>query len=63
MSTAADDVRCLYSLTENFKATRQVSDDIIVLANVRVRVGADLGFAVQVLAIFPYVPAEEIDSS
>ncbi len=63
MSTAADDVRCLYPLAENLKATRLVSDDIIVLANVRVCVGADLGSAHQVLAIFLYVPAEEIGCS
>ncbi len=63
MSTAADDVRCLYSPTENLKATRQVSDNIIGLVNVRVCVGADLGSAIQVLAIFLYVPAEEIGCS
>ncbi len=63
MSTAADDVRCLYPLTENLKATRLVSDDIIGLAKVRVCVGADLGSAVQVLAIFLFVPAEEIGCS
>ncbi len=45
------------------KTTRLVSDDIIVLANVRVCVGADLGSVHQVLAIFLYVPAEEIGSS
>ncbi len=59
MSTAAVDVRCLYPLTENLKATSLVSD----VANVRVCVGADLGSAVQVLAIFLIVPAGEICSS
>ncbi len=63
MSTAADDVRCLYSLTENLKAARQVSDDIIGLVNARICVGYDLGSAIQVLAIFVYVPAEEIGCS
>ncbi len=43
MSTAAVDVRCLYPLIENLKAASLVSDAIIVLANVRVCVGADLG--------------------
>ncbi len=60
MRTAGDDVRCLYPFTKKLKATCLVSDDIIVLANVRVCVGADLGSAIQVLAIFLYVPAEEI---
>ncbi len=63
MSTASDDKRCLYPLTKNLKAASLVSDAIIVLANVRVCVGADLGSAVQVLAIFVYVPAEEIGCS
>ncbi len=63
MSTAADDVRYLYPLTKNLKATRLVSDDIIGLAKVRVCVGADLGSVIQVLAIFLYVPAEEIGCS
>ncbi len=63
MSTAADDVRCLYPITENLKATQLVSDDIVVLAKARVCVGADLGSAHQVLAIFVYVPAEEIGCS
>ncbi len=63
MGAAADDVRCLYPLTKNLNATRLVSDAIIGLANVRVCVGADLGSAVQVLAIFLYVPAGEIGCS
>ncbi len=63
LSTAAVDVRCLYPLTENLKATSLISDAIIVLANVGVCVGADLGSAIQVLAIFVYVPAEEIGCS
>ncbi len=63
MSAAADDVRCLYSLTENLKATRLVSDDIIGLVNAGICVGADLGSAHQVLAIFLCVQAEEIGSS
>ncbi len=48
MSTAADDVRCLYPLAENLKTTRLVSDDIIGLVKARVCVGADLGSAEEI---------------